>query len=233
MARSIFIGDVHGCAHELGDLLDRIGPTASDRVYFVGDLVARGPNSRGVLKLYREVNGKGVIGNHEARILHVRQARLAGERGPPIGPSHEAVVQELDDAEWALIASLPLHLDVPEHDVRIVHAGIHPGRPFEDQDAWTLLHIRSVNGDGTASDKPGDASWSESYRASPHIVFGHDARRGLQLRKHATGLDSACVYGNSLTALVLSSGQRVPHPQQRADLLVSVPAKAAYYSGHH
>lgn len=232
MARSIFIGDVHGCALELGELLDRIGPTASDRVYFVGDLVARGPDSRGVLKLYREVNGKGVLGNHEARILHVHRARLAGEEGPPIGPSHEAVVRELDNAEWALIESLPLHLDVSEHDVRIVHAGIHPGRAFEDQDAWTLLHIRSVNDDGAASDKPGEASWSEDYRSSPHIVFGHDARRGLQLRKHATGLDSACVYGSSLTALVLPRKERVPHPHERRDLLVSVRARAAYYSGH-
>lgn len=200
-------------------------------MYFVGDLVARGPDSRGVLRTFQEVRGKGVVGNHEARILTVHRARLAGKEGPPIGPTHEALVQTLDDEEWALLASLPLFLDVPEHDLRIVHAGVHPGIAFEAQEAWTLLHIRSIDHHGAASDESGHASWSESYRASPHLVFGHDARRGVQLRGHATGLDSACVYGASLTALVIPGEERLPRPHERRGWLVSVPARAAYYSG--
>src|SRR4051812_12048852 len=99
MARSIFIGDVHGCARELGELLALLGPSADDALYFVGDLVARGPDSLAVLRLFREVRGKGVLGNHEARLLDVRRARLGGDRSARLGKSHEAVFATLDESD--------------------------------------------------------------------------------------------------------------------------------------
>ena len=49
------------------------------------------------------------------------------------------------------------------------------------------------------------------------MVFGHWARRGLVVAPRVRGLDSGCVYGRELTALVLPSGE-----------LVSVPAARAY-----
>jgi hypothetical protein len=230
MGRSIFIGDVHGCSRELAELLELVAPLTGDAVYFVGDLVARGPDSRGVLRLYREVGAKGVIGNHEARVLEVRTARLQGEPGRPLGASHEALLRDLEEADWALLAALPLYLDVKAHDVRVVHAGMVPGVPLRKQDAWTLTHIRSVSDDGRPSSQPGRESWAASYREKPHLVFGHDARRGLQLHAGATGLDTACVYGGSLTALVLPSGEQMPFPTDRRELLVSVRAHETYYT---
>jgi len=228
--RTIFIGDVHGCAVELAELLGLLGPTSDDSVYFVGDLVARGPDSRGVLRLYREVSAKGVVGNHEARLLEARKARLRGEEGPKIGSSHEVLLRELGDGDWALLDALPLYLDIKASDVRVVHAGVLPGTPLRKQDAWTMTHIRSVGPDGRASSSPGEESWAASYRDKPHLVFGHDARRGLQLHSAATGIDTACVYGGSLTALVLPQGETMPFPNDRRELLVSVRARQQYYS---
>jgi hypothetical protein len=234
MGRSIFVGDVHGCARELGELLELVAPVSGDAVYFVGDLVARGPDSRGVLRLYREVKAKGVVGNHEARVLEVRRSRLKGEDGPRLGASHEALLRELEEADWALLDALPLYLDVKldvtAHDVRVVHAGVLPGVSLRKQDAWTLTHIRSVGEDGRPSAEAGRESWAASYREKPHLVFGHDARRGLQLHAWATGLDTACVYGGSLTALVLPSGETMPFPKDRRELLVSVRARDTYYT---
>ncbi len=40
MARTIIVGDVHGCVDELGRLLDSLAPGAADRVLFVGDAAA-------------------------------------------------------------------------------------------------------------------------------------------------------------------------------------------------
>lgn len=228
MSRTVIIGDVHGCVSELGMLLELVAPTGDDRVYFVGDLVARGPDTRGVLGLVREVRGRAVRGNHEQRLLDVRQARLGGEQGPRLGPQHERVLAELADDDWTLLESLPLYRELPDHGARVVHAGVAPGVAMNDQDTWALLHMRSLDGEGRPTDRQGEQSWAASYHDGPHVVFGHNARRQLQLWPRATGLDTGCVYGGSLTALVLGRGQPVPFPNDRRELLVSVKARAAY-----
>jgi len=227
MARSIFIGDVHSCAGELAELLSAVAVTSDDRLFFVGDLLSRGPDPLGVLRLFRELRARSAVGNHEQRLLAARHARLRGEAGPKLGASHAAVVSVLDDDDWAILESFPLWIDVPEHNVRVVHAGVVPGVPFEKQDPWLLTHIRSIGADGRPSEKWGTL-WGSLYQDDPHIVFGHNARQSPQLHPHATGLDTACVYGGALSALVLPAGVAPPPPADRLDALVSVRARRAY-----
>ena len=232
MARTIIVGDLHGCAAELERLLQVVRCTHEDSLVFVGDLIARGPDSAGVLQIYRASNARAVLGNHEERMLRARKARAQGERGPRLGPAHFKLLHQLSEADWTQIEAFPLHLDLPEHNLRIVHAGILPSVPFEKQDPWTLTHIRSVNAQGKASDRSHDEPWAASYVGGPHIVFGHNSRLQLQMHPHATGLDTGCVYGGQLTALVLAEGQTIPaEPEARAKLLVQVEASDRYYAG--
>src|SRR5688500_7820193 len=70
--RTIMGGDVHGWRIELEALLDRVGFTSGDRLVFVGDLVARGPDSLGVLDIVRQPGAIVVRGNHEQKLLDAR-----------------------------------------------------------------------------------------------------------------------------------------------------------------
>src|SRR5450755_2952250 len=98
--RTILVGDVHGCSWELETLLDRITFGSGDRLVFVGDLVARGPDSLGVLDVARRTGAIIVRGNHEQKLLEWRRARLAWIRGeaaakPPIGRMHRDLARSL------------------------------------------------------------------------------------------------------------------------------------------
>jgi hypothetical protein len=230
MGRTIIVGDVHGCVDELGRLLDAIAPGAADRVLFVGDLIARGPDSLGVLELYRQVNGRSVLGNHESALLAAHRARRLGTKRPRLSSLHYALLHRLGDADWALLEQLPLSLSIPEHGLSVVHAGVLPGQGLDTLDAWTLTHIRSIDPRGKPSPRHDLEPWAVRYTGEPHIVFGHNSRLGLQLEASATGLDTACVYGGRLTALVLGAGERVPSDrEERRGRLHSVPAARAYH----
>lgn len=225
--RTVIVGDVHGCAAELGQLLQAVSFGAADQLVLVGDLIARGPDTPGVLGLVRQLGARAVRGNHEQRMLEVRDARARGEEGPRLGPSHEAVLAQLSSADWAYLDAMPLWLELEAHALRVVHAGIVPGVPMPDQDPWALVHMRSLR-NGKPSDKRGSGVWADHYADEPHIVFGHNAVDGLQLHAHATGLDTGCVYGGALSALVLTESQRVPNIETRRNQIVSIPAQRAY-----
>lgn len=229
VSRTLFIGDVHSCADELSDLLDRVALGSTDRVYFTGDLLSRGPKPHEVLKLYRSLGAQAPVGNHEQRLLAARQARQKGSKSPKLSASHLAIVDELSEDDWALLEALPLFVHVPAQGVVVAHAGIDPALPLGDQDPWVVTHIRSIDSDGKPSEKWG-LPWGARYTGPPHIVFGHNARQEPQLHPFATGLDTGCVYGGHLTAMILPAGSEPPRAEERHDCLISVPAREAYSS---
>src|SRR5262245_14511601 len=71
------VGDVHGCVRELDDLLRRIRfDPAADELWCTGDLVNPGPDSLGVLTLWREAGGRAVLGNHGIYALLARSGTV-------------------------------------------------------------------------------------------------------------------------------------------------------------
>ena len=215
MRRTILIGDVHGCVDEAEDLLRACGYSKSDHVVFVGDLVAKGPDSAGVVQLAREVNARGVRGNHDHHLLSWKRK---GNDAKPLKPYHQKAADGLTDADWKWLESLPLVMRLPEHRIIVVHAGFAPGQPINQQRAEHLLNIRSVTRDGRPSKRIDDGvPWASTWEGPDEVVFGHDAMRGLQQHPFAIGLDTGCVYGYELTAFIL--------PERR---FVRVPARRQY-----
>jgi hypothetical protein len=223
MSRTIIIGDVHGCARELEDLLRYVGARRADRVVFVGDLVVRGPDPHDVVALARTFQAVAVRGNHEDRLLRWRAGELA------IGGLTKEAAKQLTEADWAYLAAMPLWLDLPEHNVRVVHAGLVPGVPMSAQDPKHLLFLRSFSDSGEPILTRGARSWAHSYPGPYHVVFGHNALDEPEIAAHATGIDTGVVYGGRLTAMVLNDGERPPPPAERQSVLISVPARRVYY----
>ena len=221
MQRTIIVGDVHGCVDELQALLRQCGVARGDRVVLAGDLVAKGPDSRGVVQLAREIGARAVLGNHDDYCIDVWRKRHQGETRR----LRRWLLDKLDDSDWAFLENLPLFVRLGAEreggpEFAVVHAGAVPGVPLEEQERDNLLSLRSLVGGSAPSRRllmrwP----WAAAWRGPEHIVFGHDAVRGLQQYPLATGLDTGCVYGRELTALEL--------PSQR---IHKVPARRRYVS---
>ena len=80
MGRTVLVGDVHGCPEELEALLHEVHFDTGDRLVLVGDVLARGPDSIGVLDIVRRTGAVLVRGNHEDKILRWRAAKLRHAR---------------------------------------------------------------------------------------------------------------------------------------------------------
>ena len=216
--RTVLIGDVHGCLDELTSLLQKCGVVRGDRLVFVGDLVAKGPDSQGVVALAREYGAACVRGNHDEAVLRYIRAKRAGETQPRIKREHVLIGDALTKTDVAYLEATPFSLMLGEH-LWVVHAGIDPSRKLAAQDPVHLMTMRTLRPDGSPSARI-DAGelWAPRWQGPAHIVFGHDAITGLQQHAHATGLDTGCVYGRQLTALLW--------PEQT---LVQVDAKRTYH----
>ena len=225
MGRTVVVGDVHGCRKELEELISEVDfVQGKDRLVFVGDLVARGPDTHGVLALVREIGADAVRGNHEDKVLAGRYDSHA------IDGEHRRIAEALDKTEWRQLEAMPLWLDLPEHGVRVVHGGVMPGQPIERTPAEAILKMRAVDARGRwTDDKAERPLWGEVYVGPPHVIFGHNAFADPQLHKWATGIDTGCVYGRSLTAVVLEKDEPMPRGRTVRRKLVSVAARRKYH----
>jgi len=118
------IGDVQGCFDELQALLERVGfNRAHDRLWFVGDLVNRGPKSLEVLRFVRELGDRAIVvlGNHDLHLLTQHEGLERKRKDDTFGNVLAAPdVRELMDwmRGWPL-----MHVD---GNWAMVHAGLVP-----------------------------------------------------------------------------------------------------------
>jgi hypothetical protein len=214
-ARTIVVGDLHGCYDELLDLLTEIHFGSNDRVIAVGDLVVKGPKSREVLDLFvSDPRFSSVIGNQDLTLLRFWR----GEKRKLTG-SQKRVAKELEANRGqysSYLASLPNMIDLGSHVV--VHAGVRPGIPLHEQSPADLIELRTLGKKRTSRK---GIPWYDVYDDDKIVLFGHWPALKPRVAPRAIGLDTGCVYGNRLTAFIVETGE-----------LHSVPAIMAYSKGN-
>ncbi|QQE65404.1 serine/threonine protein phosphatase [Leptolyngbya sp. BL0902] len=153
MPRQLIIGDIHGHYGGLQVLWRLIAPTAADQVYFVGDLIDRGPRSAEVVEFVRHHAAGCVRGNHEQLLIDAmgsgeedgtRLSALEGwlySGGQATLNSYEAHPHLLEEhLDW--IRKLPSYLDLG--NLWLVHAGVNPALPLSQQTPHDMCWIREV-----------------------------------------------------------------------------------------
>ncbi len=200
------IGDVHGCADELDELLRMLPLRAGCTVVFLGDFIDRGPKSRQVvdlvLELKRTHNVIALRGNHEAMLLEFldgsdprRVARFVMNGGSATLATYGDGDgrYRMPEAHLDFFQNLPLAYDTPEHF--FVHAGV-PNLPLAqlDPERWgeEMMWTRKT-------------FLRSNYRWEKLIVHGHSVVESVEIASNRICLDTGCVFDRSLSAMEFPS----------------------------
>lgn len=231
------IGDVHGCIDELILLLTKLGYQIKKeshyqidhpqgrRLIFVGDLVDRGPDAPGVLKLVMDViqsnQGFCVKGNHDNKL----KQKLLGSK---VKVAHgleftlqqfERETEEFKAQVVDFLSTLNAHYLLDKGKLAVCHAGIkekYLGRSSPRIDSFCLYG--DTTGETDELGLPIRHPWANDYRGDTIIVYGHTPISEPEWVNNTINIDTGCVFGGKLTAL------RYPENE-----IVSVHALKTYY----
>lgn len=222
------IGDIHGRSDLLGRLHEmiredaRTAPEQERLIVYLGDLVDRGMDSRGVIDLLLEGPPAGfsaihILGNHEAAMLDFLQDSSIGPHwmvnggdmtlysygvpvprnatggGPEYVAARNALIERLPEAHLNFLQDMVLAHEAG--DYLFVHAGIRPGVAVADQDPQDLLWIR----------EPFLSSAADLGRV---VVHGHTISPEVEERGNRIGIDTGAYHSGRLTCLVLAGDRR-------------------------
>lgn len=206
------IGDVHGCLDLLVDILGQIArthPGRPRRIVVLGDLIDRGPDSAGVVRLLRTAQARDparlicLRGNHEDLLLRAVDQASALATWLANG-GHQTLASFRTDRlagvppdviDW--IAACPtFHDDGRRY---FVHAGLNPELPLAKQRDADRLWIR-------------DAFLRSDHEFGRYVVHGHTPQRGGRpdMRDTRVNIDTAACFGGRLTAAVFEDTEDRP-----------------------
>jgi protein phosphatase len=228
------VGDVHGCADELEELLAALGylrdeggtyrHPAGRRVIFLGDLVDRGPRVPDVLRIAMAMVDAGTAlalpGNHDDKL-----ARKLRGRDVQVKHGLEQSLAQLEgeppafrDRVRAFIEGLPSHYVLDGGELVVAHAGMKAALQGRDSNRVRDFALYGeTTGELDEMGLPVRQDWAASYRGRAHVVYGHTPVFTPEWINGTIDVDTGCVFGNRLTAL------RWPERE-----LISVAARRTY-----
>lgn len=214
--RTLIVGDVHGCIRELENLVKQLGRETGDDWIFSGDLCNKGESSAEVVDYVSSMGARSVIGNHEVRLLRKRGT----DCDSCMNADDLATMREFEERHWTYLEMMEPWIDLRELGMVVVHGGFLPGRAWRDQELELVTTIQVIDESGQGRMRkacPSGRPWADLWQGPEFIAYGHTPRREVFWSEHAVGLDTGCVHGGMLSALVL--------PERR---IVQVPARRVY-----
>jgi serine/threonine protein phosphatase 1 len=216
--RRFVIGDVHGCSKALRAIMERIEPTSEDLVIFLGDLIDRGPDSRGVvdliLALSRTTRVIAIRGNHELMLMGVLLGGCKPELwlqggGAATLASYGGSLERIPASHIDFFQSLRTHHET-EHEL-FIHAGYEPNVQAEKiSDAHRYwIHLAEV---------------PQPHCSGKRVFVGHTPQASGDVldRGHVVCMDTYCFGGGWLTALDLDTDEIIQanrHGHLRHDVM--------------
>ena len=241
------IGDVHGCADELEELLTRLGyqmvpgpvlepgwknvtyaHPAGRKAVFVGDLVDRGPRVIDTLSIVRNMIGMGnalcVPGNHDMKLfkkLSGRDVQITHGLANTLAEI-EAIPDE-DRAPFCkslaeFLDGLVSHYVLDNGKLVVAHAGMKESMQGRGSGKVRDFALYGeTTGETDEFGLPVRYNWAAEYRGSAMVVYGHTPVPEPEWLNRTVNVDTGCVFGGKLTAM------RYPEKE-----FVSVPARQTY-----
>lgn len=218
------IGDVHGCREELVALLEKLGyarnadesPVWSHplgrRAVFLGDLVDRGPDVVGVLRIVMDMVAAGtalcVPGNHEVKLgrkLDGKNVKVSHGLETTLAQLEALTAEERDTFVPKLrkfIEDLVSHYWFDDGKLVVAHAGLRAemqGRGSREVREFALYG--ETTGETDEFGLPVRYNWASEYRGAARVVYGHTSVPKAEWLNKTICIDTGCVYGGRLTAL--------------------------------
>jgi serine/threonine protein phosphatase 1 len=195
-ARTIAIGDIHGCSAALRAVLDAIAPGAEDTIVTLGDYINRGPDTRGVLDQLIDLKVRSrlvpILGNHD----QVRSGKYPIywllDMGGTATLDSNGPGRKLDLIPRAHYEFLEGCLDYHETEAHIfVHANYFPDVPTSEQ------HVGMLRWESLRDMTPGP------HESGKVVVVGHTSQKGGEVLDlgHLICIDTYCHGGGWLTAM--------------------------------
>ena len=235
------VGDVHGCRAELEALLGALGyvlerddagrPVGAHhpegrRAVFLGDLVDRGPDTPGVLRLAMGMVAAGtalcVAGNHENKLLRALRGRSVqvthglAESLAQLGEQPDGFRTEVE----RFLDGLVSHYVLDGGRLVVCHAGL-PERYHmrASRRVREFCLYGQTTGETDEFGLPVRYPWAQDYRGRATVLYGHTPVPTPEWVNDTLCLDTGCAFGGRLTAL------RYPERE-----MVSVPAERVHYA---
>ncbi|RYG25484.1 polynucleotide kinase-phosphatase [bacterium] len=192
------------------------------RLVFVGDLVDRGPDTPGVLKIAMSAVAQGtalcVPGNHDVKLMRaLKGAKVSLSHGLKESLEQlEAETEEFRGAVKRFIDGLVSHYVLDDGKLVVAHAGMKGsmiGRASARVRDFALYG--ETTGETDEFGLPVRYPWAADYRGSAKVVYGHTPVPNAEWINGTIDIDTGCVFGGKLTALRYPSMEVVDVPAAR------------------